>query len=304
MGNFGQWKKLIEMANLSKKNSKQVENTEKKITGYFTQKKILKEESVQSQSNENQHDIFTQALKKQSESQNEPTDPISSKASETNVPSYEQLHDLVVKLKAMLNDEKKAKVKLLDDYKLLEQKYVSNLQLMVKTQSLLLKHKTYVKDTTSAQRNETISIEPENDSSNQQKSDDVEELLVLEAGQDFEGGVKNSQVKVIANIPHEDMVKLNSIPPAKTHDATFVRSLLDILYVDKNKIQYRTVSGRSRSVGVTKQPVTPEKVNLITELFMKRIKNCGANNEEKILRMNGTNINRLIAYAIDNLKKK
>lgn len=59
-------------------------------------------------------------MKEQFECQNQPNDPIPSKETEAKVPTNEQLNDLVLKLHAMLSDEKKAKQKLLDDYKVSE----------------------------------------------------------------------------------------------------------------------------------------------------------------------------------------
>lgn len=285
-------------------NGTNVEFPENKITKYFMLTKNENDESAQMQSKENQSDIFSKALKKQSECQNQPTDSISSKPSEAIVPTCEQLNDLVLKLEAMLSDEKKAKQKLLDDYKVLEQKYISTLQLMVKTQSLLLKHKRYMEGASSAAGNEAVSIRQEHDSSNQQKSSDSEEMLFVNVEQHLQGVNENIEVEVVSDISHEEIVKLNSIQPDKSHDSTFITNLVEILYVDKKELGCRSITGRSRTEGVKKQPITPEKIKIITSLFTKRIKNCGASNGEKVLRMAKSNINRLIGHSISNVYSK
>lgn len=288
------------MSKPSKISTKAPVNSRNQISSYFTQNKNNNDESAQTQSEKKEPDIFAEALKKQSECLNQPTDPISPKPSGTNVPSYEQLNDLVIKLEAMLNDEKKAKRKLFDDYKRLERKYVSNLQSMVKTQSLLLNHKIYMQNMTPAERNEAIELN--DDSRNQQELDEVEQVLLVDVEQDFQDG--NIQVEVINYISDEDIAKLKLIQPDKTHDSTFIKDLVNMLYVDKEMLKCRTVTGRSRIEGAIKQPITPEKMELITELFMKRIEKCGASNEEKVMRLTRANINRLIGHSIYNLNTK
>lgn len=298
-----------------------------KITRYFTQARNKNGKSAQIQSKQNQADVFSKALKKQldclsrpadtvpstssetksaqipskrnqtdvfaktskiqSECQDRPADAVPSTSSEAKLPTYEELNDLVLKLERMLSDEKKAKKKLLEDYKALEQKYVSNLQAMVKTQTLLLKHGTILESKSTDAVNDAVSIE---DNSNNQPTSSSEAMM-------------SSNVEVAADISHRDIVKLNSIQPDKTHDATFITNLVEMLYADKNVLKCRSITGRSRTEGVTKHPITPAKMEIITSLFTKRIKDCSASNEEKVQRLAKSNINRMIAHTISNMTR-
>lgn len=284
--------------NRSGKSSVKNEDGNSQITDFFTKNKNLKpSQSTSTLCNNSIEscDIYENALKRQlTPSQSQPT-------KEESVVT-EKLLDTIAKLEAMLLDERKAKEKLIADHNVLKEKYISTLQLMVKTQSLLLKHKRYMES--SAAGNEAVSIGPKGDSTSLQKTSDSEEMLSLNVEEYLQAANEDIQVEVISDISHDNILKLNSIQPDKTHDSTFITNVLEILYVDKQELQCRSITGRSRTEGVKKQPITPEKMEIITSLFTKRIKNCGANNEEKVLRLAKSNINRLIGQSISNVNNK
>lgn len=110
-------------------------------------------------------------------------------------------------------------------------------------------------------------------------------------------------MEVVSEISFEEIRKLNSIQPDKSHDSTFITNLLKIPYVNPEELQCRTITGRSRTKGVKKQPMTPQKLNIIIDLFTKRINGCGASNEEKVQRLAKSNINRIISHSITNVSK-
>lgn len=104
-------------------------------------------------------------------------------------------------------------------------------------------------------------------------------------------------------LSEENICELNSIEGSKKHDATFIRKLIDFMYENKVVLNYRSVSGRSRN-GEMKNPITPEKIRIIHNLFTKRITDTDLNTEEIVSRINENNINRLISVAIGHLKLK
>lgn len=180
-------------------------------------------------------------------------------------PYVSSMLEYILKLEGMLVDERNAKKKILNDYNSLKKQYVSNLQRLAKVQTRLLDRGDHGPQT------------PKN-------TEGEAEPLDLEQC-----------------ISEENMKLLNFIQPGKTHDATFVRKLLCMLYEDKaSELEHRTLSGRARD----SKPITPEKVDIIHNLMSQRIEIHCADPEEKIARSSESNVNKLIATALGNLKRR
>lgn len=253
----------------------------KTITQFFSKTKKLENNFDETESSKEgsskECDVYFEALKIQSEKlQEEPSQPI-----ESNAGSNEDLHDTIARLEAQLIDEKKAKQKLIEQYDVLKKKYTSSLQLLVKTQRLLINHSKYVKDVPDRGENNNI--------------DDATINPVLPQS-------INPQ-SVSKYVSDAELVMLNSIQSQKNYDSTYINKLVDILYTDKKKLLLRTVSGRSR-LGENKQAVSPEKMGFINQMFLNRIKNSNAEKEEQITRINETYIIRLLSNAISNINRK
>lgn len=190
-----------------------------------------------------------------------------------------------------IRDEKRAKQKISEDYKLLKRKYVANLQLLVKTQSLLIDHKAFVSKMT----------EPKNQIP-QVVQIPTDDPVIIETAAEISKLISPDQLDISKYLSYENIKKLNSVATSKSHDAVFIRTLVDLMYSDKNELHTRSVTGRSRTDRSNK-PMTPEKVNVIRHLFSKRIRHSTADAEEKVLRLRDSAINRLIANALGNLKR-
>lgn len=241
---------------------------------------------------EEKRDIYADALK--IHSQNDQKQTIDVEGHEK-----EKLENNIEKLKAMLLDEKKAKETVIEAYNALKTKYVSNLQLLVKTQQVLLGHQAYVNCVSTISQPTTNGAEQVHQANGSSK--DVGEDTGYPGDLQLMGR-SIEQIDVAQHISHNNIVKLNSIHPQNSNDSIFIKTLMDILYENKETLKSRTVSGRSRSQN--KQAITPIKINVMKQLFIKRVQCSSAENQEKIIRLNDAYINCLIVNAINNINRQ
>lgn len=93
-------------------------------------------------------------------------------------------------------------------------------------------------------------------------------------------------------IPKETLKELKSIDDASTKDSNFVLNVVRGLYKnDLNHLRNKTLSGRK------KEALTPEKVDLINKICMKRLSGKDDNMERQ------ANISKHIKVAIQNINK-
>lgn len=253
------------------------------ITDYFRKSK----KSNELEQNQNEaFDIFEESLNIQSESIQ------LTESNESNEVPNEELLNTIARFESMLSDERKAKEKWIEKHNTLKEKYVSNLQLLVKTQDLLLRHSMFMKSLANTDQIREKELNVPVDIEKSKNVDNTIELLLS----------ADCQEDVACHISDANMVKLNSIKSQKSYDSTFITALLEILY-DRDQLKCRTVSGRSRTEQ-NKQAMTPNKLNLMKQMFLKRIHSSSATAEEKIKRINDAYINRAISNAINNINKK
>lgn len=110
------------------------------------------------------------------------------------------------------------------------------------------------------------------------------------------------------------MIELDSISTVQKSDATFIRLLLQILYKSNiNVLQCRTFSGNSISnrttIGDSSQKkqmeaISPQKKQKIFSLFRERIVHADISTQDKFTRLKSTNIARLVAVGIANIRKR
>lgn len=73
--------------------------------------------------------------------------------------------------------------------------------------------------------------------------------------------------------PEDEIKVLNAIRKTKNFDAKFIRLMMLIIFKDKESLKFRTISGRS--IGEHKSSkLSPEKLNVIYQMFQKRIDSC------------------------------
>lgn len=94
----------------------------------------------------------------------------------------------------------------------------------------------------------------------------------------------------------ESMKTLRSFGIAEGNDSKFVLAAVKGLYEGRLEVvKERNLSGRSKTQ--KKNPVTPEKMKILQDLFTERIKNTTGSAER------GQNLNALIKSAIDTINK-
>lgn len=94
----------------------------------------------------------------------------------------------------------------------------------------------------------------------------------------------------------ESIEKFRSIGLAQEEDSAFVLALVRSLYENNlNVLSKKTVSGRSKNK--TKEPISPAKKSIITNIFNKRLGTNSNSGERK------KKLNTLIKTAIGNINK-
>lgn len=111
---------------------------------------------------------------------------------------------------------------------------------------------------------------------------------------------------------------MDSVSLTEKYDATFIRILLEILYKDDIKtLLHRSFSGRTTKPTVASgsdvclddtqtehKAISPKKKSDIFLLFKHRILHANISKQEQLKRLQATNISRIVAVGISNLRKK
>lgn len=99
--------------------------------------------------------------------------------------------------------------------------------------------------------------------------------------------------------------ELNSVGFMKNYDQTYVRKIIEFLYMDSvEKLKNKSVSGRKNSKNQSTS-ITPEKKKIIKAMFTKRIeKLCEIDPIEKFNRLDSHYFNQLISNSLQTIKKQ
>lgn len=166
------------------------------------------------------------------------------------------------------------------------------------------------------QLSEAVSADVTDMGKNQQSeavSADVADMgnLSLHDNEIFEAMSNDNMNLIIKSIEEDEWKELKSIPLNKRNDASYIRRSMDIVYKnDQEGLTNRTVSGRSKKMGkmpelnLNSKVITPEKKDLITELFRIRIQKLNITDALKQERFSETMLNRHMTNALGNLKRK
>lgn len=187
-------------------------------------------------------------------------------------------------------------------YKEIEKSY---LKLSVCYAELMLKHKDLVQLTTGAVR----------PSSETEQREDGFELSVGAVHSNTETEVSPT-VPVVDNIFTAAEIKcLQCIALDRKKDSTFILNCVQYAYKDNTssltnktlkgtRSRYEIIDGEAVTVKQGKDPVTPEKVARIQQLFVDRVTKSKCMAGEFGERVKQTNFNQLMANAIKNLSNK
>lgn len=97
---------------------------------------------------------------------------------------------------------------------------------------------------------------------------------------------------------------LNSTPISKESDSIYIRYLLEFLYKDDlNVLKNRSLTGQTTKKNIELKCISPDKKDIIFDLFTKRLLNPKISLQEKSKRMEKTYIGRRIAVAIGTIRK-
>lgn len=114
-----------------------------------------------------------------------------------------------------------------------------------------------------------------------------------------------------AEIMDVDLNHLNSISIARQFDATFIRSILESLYKENlEALGFRSYSGLttkskkgSKSEKGEFKAISPAKKTTLFKMFRNRVMHANISTHEKIERLQPTNVSRLVALAIGNVRR-
>lgn len=100
----------------------------------------------------------------------------------------------------------------------------------------------------------------------------------------------------------EELSFLRSFRTTKSDDSTFVATTMKYLYKQNlSVLKEKSVTGRSTKAGEKKEPITPEKYDVISNIFTERINLIMKDAIERNNRIKS--INKLIKDAIHNINK-
>lgn len=104
-----------------------------------------------------------------------------------------------------------------------------------------------------------------------------------------------------AHFSNEKLAILRSIGPDKKEDSSFVNAAVKALYLKRlDVLENKSVTGRSKGEQ-KKEPMTPEKRNILNRIFTERIHLVASDGNERTSRI--IEINKHIKFAIININK-
>lgn len=111
-----------------------------------------------------------------------------------------------------------------------------------------------------------------------------------------------------------ELKTLRSITNDSSSDRKFIRIALESLYKDGVPLQQKSLFGckskriltKSGAVIETteKEPLTPKKVKILSDLHSERIAEAKVSESEMALRLKSTYFNQLIATALSNIQRR
>lgn len=105
-----------------------------------------------------------------------------------------------------------------------------------------------------------------------------------------------------ANFTEDELSNLRSISADNSGDSTFVAHCVKYLYKQNlSALKNKSVTGKSRTPGQVKEPVTPAKYETLSEIFRERVNITSKNKNEIEARAKG--INKFIKDAIMNVNR-
>lgn len=138
--------------------------------------------------------------------------------------------------------------------------------------------------------------------------------LSIHDDESFESLTADEIELALKDIDEDDWKELKSIPANKRNDSTYIRRCLEIIYKNiEAALGYRTVSRRSKKTGNQQvpdskskilTPMTPDKKDLITNLFRIRIQGLNISAALKQERLSETTFNRNLTNALSNAKRR
>lgn len=186
----------------------------------------------------------------------------------------------------------------------------SYLKLSVCYTQLMMKHKDLVEVSTGTVRSNT-----ETEPLDEVKRKDSTQVSTDTARLNTESEVSKTLSLADDIFSNNEIKCLQCVPLGKNKDSTFILNCVEYAYKDSaasltNKTlkgtrpRYEVREGEAVIVKPGKEPLTPEKVTRIRELFVDRVNKSKCLAGEYGERIKMTNFNQLIANAVKNLSNK
>lgn len=101
---------------------------------------------------------------------------------------------------------------------------------------------------------------------------------------------------------NEQLATLRDVPLTMQKDSKFITILVRMIYDGKFEcLKHKSVTGRSGKAGENKTPITPQKMDILTNIFNERIQAATEDNFERVVRKK--KLNKLIKDALSNIYK-
>lgn len=114
----------------------------------------------------------------------------------------------------------------------------------------------------------------------------------------------SSESDTIYEFTDEEKKLLNSTPIKQESDPLYFRYLLEFLYKDDmNVMKHRSLTGRKNEQNKEVKCISPEKKEIIFNMFTKRIENSQISLQEKAKRIDSKYIGQRISCAIGTIRK-
>lgn len=115
-------------------------------------------------------------------------------------------------------------------------------------------------------------------------------------------------------LTENEMQMLYNVPDSSNHDSAFIRLLLTFLYKNEgNTLLNRSIHGAKEHVRTLKngnkiyvkhkEPITPQKINFISQVYHNRIHRLHLERSQFSERTKSKHINQLIANALNTLQR-
>lgn len=114
----------------------------------------------------------------------------------------------------------------------------------------------------------------------------------------------NIESKTDYEFTDEEHKMLNSTPISAESDALYIRHLLEFLYKDDlNILNKRSLTGHTPKKCIDHKCITPEKKEIIFDMFTERLQSPKISLQEKAKRIDKAYVGRRIAVAIGTIRK-